>query len=654
MATVYLDFVNGSDSNSGLTPLLPKKTYTAAEGVATAGDTLLMAKCGTVTTVSPGGNFVWTRGSATVTAPTGHGFVVGNWIGTSTAAANGSSDGYYYVYGAAANTITLLAPWYGAANNITEASAKKMVPVAATIANTKSLTLIGGHTTGETWTRDGETLISASTGTICTAVANTNISYLNCYGTTGYCFAATTSTEFAFCSAGNRTLANPAIGFNGGKCTTAGSSCFAVNGDRGFFNVIIDDGTHVANSGTNGFYNCTINNGTCNAYGNTYGTNSGTINGGTVTVANSTTTGIYTTTINGGTTSSSSNQHGFYGVTITGGTNTATNNTLNGFYSASNLNGGTNSAVSCPTGFNSITINGGTNSATSCTTYGFSSGTHTGGTSTATSCPIGYNTCTLLGGTNNAVSCSTAGFSSSTAHGSASLHTESCAIGIYPVDSGPDFLFANWTSLNDTIGLQMRPGRGKVRLVNCQFTTPVTAGIVRDLTAGCVECIGCSIDAPSLAKAYQVISGASYVAPQYLMQNSFGITGVIYANATILQDTTTSPYSLNMLFTGTSGLQKMPLSILKLWVKQATALTVSVQYKAPTGSWSGTIVPYLLLNGKTIATGTTISSVSSSPATLTFTATAEQITSDGVLEIAVVPNSNAVTVNWSNPTYQKN
>ena len=135
---------------------------------------------------------------------------------------------------------------------------------------------------------------------------------------------------------------------------------------------------------------------------------------------------------------------------------------------------------------------------------------------------------------------------------------------------------------------------------------------------------------------------------QYYLQNSFGKNGAIYANAALLQNTTTTPYSMQVVFAGTSGLQYAPFKVASLYGKESTALTVTVQYWAPTGSWAGTIVPYLKLNGRTIITGTAITSITSTPAILTFNVTAQMMSADGELSIEIVPNSNNIATNWGN------
>jgi hypothetical protein len=192
------------------------------------------------------------------------------------------------------------------------------------------------------------------------------------------------------------------------------------------------------------------------------------------------------------------------------------------------------------------------------------------------------------------------------------------------------------------------------RLVNCKFTTPVSRGITRPLQAGTTICIGCTIDAPSQAKAFQVVSGANYGTPQYLLQESFGFSGAYYANASVVQDKTTTPYSLKLQYTGSSNLQTLPFKITSSWAKSGQAQTVTVDYWDTTNTWTGVLTPVLRLNGKAIMSGTNITSITSTPATLSFAATADLITSDGDLSIEVIPtSSNNVVTNWGNLTVTK-
>jgi len=74
-------------------------------------------------------------------------------------------------------------------------------------------------------------------------------------------------------------------------------------------------------------------------------------------------------------------------------------------------------------------------------------------------------------------------------------------------------------------------------LINTTHTTPTSWAISKSSTAGTINCRGCSIDAPSIAKAYQIPTIAGYNSPLYTLQDSFGLTGNIYSTGNIVRDT---------------------------------------------------------------------------------------------------------------------
>jgi len=212
-------------------------------------------------------------------------------------------------------------------------------------------------------------------------------------------------------------------------------------------------------------------------------------------------------------------------------------------------------------------------------------------------------------------------------------------------------IIRNHVSLNDARAFYFDRLGGT--LINCRITTPTTWGISTTLGVSTITVIGCSIDAPSISKAYQRVSGNNYSIPQYYLQNSFGVTGTVYANTTVLEDSTTTPHSLQIIFYGTSGLQFSPIRVASLWAKQSIALTITLQVWAPSGTFTGTVVPSLTLNGATLITLPTITTITSSIQTLTFSVTQAMMTADGMLEILVVPNGNNTPINFGNLTVVK-
>jgi hypothetical protein len=65
--------------------------------------------------------------------------------------------------------------------------------------------------------------------------------------------------------------------------------------------------------------------------------------------------------------------------------------------------------------------------------------------------------------------------------------------------------------------------------------------------------------------------------------------------------------------------------------------------KASSASWSGTLVPKWKLDGATIKTETTITSLTTSWVQYSYTCSGSLITADGELSLEFTPNMNAYT-----------
>ena len=185
-------------------------------------------------------------------------------------------------------------------------------------------------------------------------------------------------------------------------------------------------------------------------------------------------------------------------------------------------------------------------------------------------------------------------------------------------------------------------------LINCSSTTPTSYMLSRPLYGGAINASGCSIDAPSIAKAFQVVAGNRYGTPQYTFQNSFGITGQYKANGYYLEDSSTyrtSSPSMKLAINSTiSGLSN-PIKVASFYVAGGTAKTVTYYLKRDSGAWAGTITPQLRLNGKLIKTGTDITSLDNDWLTSrTISATSGEISEDGELSLEFIYNANNIAI----------
>lgn len=186
---------------------------------------------------------------------------------------------------------------------------------------------------------------------------------------------------------------------------------------------------------------------------------------------------------------------------------------------------------------------------------------------------------------------------------------------------------------------------------NCSTTTPTNWFIQRAALGGCIQVADCTIDAPSVAKALQIVSGDNYFQPQYAVQNSFGSTwadGQYYAKGSYTKDSSTyrtSAPSMKMVYNSTVSNTLVPLRIVSTYVASGVARTYNYYLKADSSpTWSGSIIPILRLNGKLIKTGTTITSLTTSWVQYTITADAADITVDGELTLEFTYNANTCAI----------
>lgn len=183
-----------------------------------------------------------------------------------------------------------------------------------------------------------------------------------------------------------------------------------------------------------------------------------------------------------------------------------------------------------------------------------------------------------------------------------------------------------------------------LRIWNCDFTAPTSFAIGRVLNSGAIDVRDCTIDAPSIAKAIQIVSGASYNLPQYTLENSFGLPdGQYYANTRVVKDTSvyrTSGYSLK--FTNSSTLSNVlsPTPALRFGVNAGVARTLTYYLKIDSGTWSGTLTPQLRLGGTVIKVGTDITSITTSWVQHTISVTGGEVTHDAELMLEFINNGN--------------
>ena len=184
--------------------------------------------------------------------------------------------------------------------------------------------------------------------------------------------------------------------------------------------------------------------------------------------------------------------------------------------------------------------------------------------------------------------------------------------------------------------------------VNNTHLTPVAYSYSRTIVSGVCYLYKCSIDAPSLAKAFLTVTGASYLVPQYVIQNSFGgLYGTYWANGQITKDSSvyrTAGPSLKMAYNTTVAYNLFDIKMVACYAKANQAKKFSLYMKRDSTTWTGTIVPHFKLDGVTLTTETTITSLTTSWVLYEWTCPAVSITSDGELSMEFTLNANSTAI----------
>ncbi|MEI6420326.1 MAG: hypothetical protein WCO30_01705, partial [bacterium] len=538
MTTRYLDFTSGLDANNGLSWDKPKLTFAAINTAASAGDTVIIAKTADSAIVSNGTNFTWTVGSPNVTTGSSQMGIIspgdvigrlgarGNGVNTNGTDSSGQActEPYYTVASVDAAKVVLISAYAGAGNvaSVTESGCRRVVPVStAGITCTKALTVSGGWTLAASPTQDGETWIYNATATavVITIIAGCVVSKVNIGGYNG---------------------GNGAHAFSG-----AGSvfDCSVTKGQGAFASSF--NGTSVITRCVASLYT--------NGYGFTMTTNSQAVDSDFF--CPSTKEGII------GSVNSTITNCKFYGMTI------GINNASAGMVATSCY------ADRCTTGFTAST-----GKMISCLTKLCTTGFSLSGSSYAESC-------TADGATTQGFGIFASGYIKG-------CFTTGCAIGVAQYSSAGNItenLVIDHTSTSDTTGFFFGASVLGVSIVNATITTPINYAFSRNLTGGIYRITGGTVDKTSFdaGRCFQIVTGASYAMPQYYVQNfrvmngasiSSVINGRYWANASLLEDYSTTPHSLACIWNGTSGLQNAPFDILAVMGKSGVARTISVNY----------------------------------------------------------------------------
>ena len=207
--------------------------------------------------------------------------------------------------------------------------------------------------------------------------------------------------------------------------------------------------------------------------------------------------------------------------------------------------------------------------------------------------------------------------------------------------------FTNCTFDTCAIGVQITSYSGDMSFYNCSFLTPTSYGVSREsATNGTTYFYGCTIDGASVAKAYQTTT-SPYIVRQYVLQNSFGQTGIIQGLWSVMRDNTnyrTSSPCVAISTASSTTLNNVPVKVVSSWARSGVSRTYTMWIKSASGSWAGTITPVWKLGGATIKTESNITSLTTSYVQYSWTVDSSLITSDDELSLHFIPNNNAYSI----------
>lgn len=196
----------------------------------------------------------------------------------------------------------------------------------------------------------------------------------------------------------------------------------------------------------------------------------------------------------------------------------------------------------------------------------------------------------------------------------------------------------SFDNCNYCIGVNREP----IRLYNCSFTNIGVAGIfLTDVRFPITNCIinNCTADAPSTGKILYPLSDTyCRTLPDFVITNSFGITGTYYGwGSTITDSTVYRTIGPSWKMTTVSSISRLgDFKIFSTFVNSGDAKKISVYIKKdPT--WTGSILPKIKLNGTIIKEETIITTLTTDWVLYEINITADLITSDGELSLEYQP-----------------
>jgi hypothetical protein len=230
------------------------------------------------------------------------------------------------------------------------------------------------------------------------------------------------------------------------------------------------------------------------------------------------------------------------------------------------------------------------------------------------------------------------------------ITTQSCNYGVY---ASQCFFtnISNMTSISDSYGVYVTNDYCRnVKVFNSNFTTPTNYAIYCQTDGvDTVFILNSTIDLVSNNKAINVpTGGTNRYTPRYIVEGCTNFAsgdGQYWNHFKILKSDSAyriSPPCYQFTANTTQTYQYTSVKFFSTYAVSGTQYTVGMWLKGNAG-WSGTIVPLLKLNGSTVLTGTTISSLTTGWVQYTYTVPASSITANGELSLELIPNTNTTT-----------
>ncbi|MFA7220003.1 MAG: right-handed parallel beta-helix repeat-containing protein [Synergistaceae bacterium] len=210
------------------------------------------------------------------------------------------------------------------------------------------------------------------------------------------------------------------------------------------------------------------------------------------------------------------------------------------------------------------------------------------------------------------------------------------------------------------VGVWVEQNSSGVKIVNCDFVTPVTAGVAKQAPrTPPPQIINCTIDAASEIKALAMPSqlDTAYIAelPIYIIRNSFNNypDGAYYPYSQLIKDNGVkmgaSPslrFSTNIDMTVNT---KYWIPIIKYYAQSGNSYTFKIYIKS-LDLWFGSLGVRWTMARDPLKSESTITSLSDDWVEYSWTIADTFITENGILSIEVLYNGNATPIWFDRPT----